>query len=624
MQKGVCMITIENKYVSVVFRESTRQLSITDKRIGKVWKQKPFPETIPLVDSRDIPGENSLFFTFAGKIPFTMTIALEQEADLLYTLSSDAGCPMEALAFPPAIPAPDSNHFILQTDSEGLLLPVDDCGYPLEQQPIFRCSGGPGMAWLGMTDSELESGYMCIYETPFDAEINLSKTDGLIDFSIVWLSSLGRFSYDRKIRFVFFDRGGYVAQCKRYRPYAWKKNNVASLRSRLDRFPNLRKILGAVHIYVWDDARNKEFLQEMKDSGIEKALILWNPNHHPYPDRDFTPAAKDLGYGVGNQELFTDIHPDTQERLERKKEMPLLLNCYPGKFEFLTAKTKDGGTYSNQFGTYVCPAAIRNEMIKRINQTLADYPQETLFLDVYQANGLYECYDERHPLTREGYAKNIVDNMKFIEDTYGMFVGSEFGADYGAGHGAYVYGMMTLQRTWFDSLATVPGSIYYIGDWKNGRRPTIMLGSRTATPAYHKYALNEYTRVPLYELVYHDAVVTSWRWEDCNHHYPEIWWKKDLFNVLYGNAPIWSFDQQRFTSFKTTFVASYQKVILWVQQVCLDEMTDHLFLSEDHVVQKTSFSSGKSVIVNFGSKDYEYEGMTIPAQDYVTISEAKR
>lgn len=244
MQKGVCMITIENKYVSVVFRESTRQLSITDKRIGKVWKQKPFPETIPLVDSRDIPGENSLFFTFAGKIPFTMTIALEQEADLLYTLSSDAGCPMEALAFPPAIPAPDSNHFILQTDSEGLLLPVDDCGYPLEQQPIFRCSGGPGMAWLGMTDSELESGYMCIYETPFDAEINLSKTDGLIDFSIVWLSSLGRFSYDRKIRFVFFDRGGYVAQCKRYRPYAWKKNNVASLRSRLDRFPNLRKILG--------------------------------------------------------------------------------------------------------------------------------------------------------------------------------------------------------------------------------------------------------------------------------------------------------------------------------------------------------------------------------------------
>ena len=304
--------------------------------------------------------------------------------------------------------------------------------------------------------------------------------------------------------------------------------------------------------------------------------------------------------------------------------MPLLLNCYPGKFEFLTAKTKDGGTYSNQFGTYVCPAAIRNEMIKRINQTLADYPQETLFLDVYQANGLYECYDERHPLTREGYAKNIVDNMKFIEDTYGMFVGSEFGADYGAGHGAYVYGMMTLQRTWFDSLATVPGSIYYIGDWKNGRRPTIMLGSRTATPAYHKYALNEYTRVPLYELVYHDAVVTSWRWEDCNHHYPEIWWKKDLFNVLYGNAPIWSFDQQRFTSFKTTFVASYQKVILWVQQVCLDEMTDHLFLSEDHVVQKTSFSSGKSVIVNFGSKDYEYEGMTIPAQDYVTISEAKR
>lgn len=614
------MDTLESKYLSVTFQENTKQLLITDKRIGKVWKQAPFPETIPLLNVNALPEKNCLLFTLGGKLPFTMTITLEQETELLYTLSADPGLPMDELAFPPTIPAPDDGHFILQTDSEGLLLPVDDCGYPLEQQPIFRCSGGPGMAWLGMVDSRLESGYMCIYETPYDAEISLSKTDGLIDFSIVWVSSLSRFSYDRKMRMVFFDRGGYVAQCKRYRPYAWEKNNVTPLHSRLDRFPNLHKILGAVHIYVWDDARTKEFLQELKESGIEKALILWNPNHAPYPDREFTPTAKALGYSVGNQELFTDIHPDTPKRLERKKELPLLLNCYPGKFEFLTAKTKDGGTYSNQFGIYVCPAAIREEMTKRIDQTLADYPQETLFLDVYQANGLYECYDKRHPVTREGYAKSIVDNMKFIEDTYGMFVGSEFGADYGAGHGVYVYGMMTLQRTWFDSAATVPGSIYYIGDWKNGPRPTIMLGSRTATPDYHKYSLNEYTRIPLYELVYHDAVVTSWRWEDCSHHYPEIWWKKDLFNMLYGNVPLWSLDQSRFTSYKATFIESYKKVLPWVQQICLDEMTDHKFLSEDHLVQKTSFSSGRSIMVNFGGEDYEYEGRVIPARGYDTIS----
>lgn len=611
------MIILENKSLCVEFEEKEQRIVITDKRIEKIWKQVPFPDFMRLTEIETGPVEGEINFHFTGKVLLRLTVALEHESELLWTLSASPDTPFESLAFPPAILPPDSKHYILETDSEGLLLPVDDCGYPLEQQPIFRCSGGPGMAWLGMVDGALESGFMTIYETPYDAEVLLEKKDGLICFSTVWLSSLGNFSYDRRIRTVFFEKGGYVAQCKRYRRYAWEKNHVTSLKSKLDRFPSMEKMLGAVHVYVWDDGRKRELLEEMKESGIEKALILWNSNHLPYPDQEFTSAVKALGYGIGNQELFTDIHPDSPKRLERKKQIPLLLNCYPGKFEFLTAKTKNGGTYSNQFGTYVCPAAIREEMKKRIEMTLARYPQETLFLDVYQANGLYECYDDRHPLTREGYANAILDNMGWIEDTYGMYLGSEFGADFAAGHGTYVYGMMTLQRTWFNSEATVPGSIYYIGDWKNGRRPTIMLSSRTATLDYHKYSINEYTRVPLYELVYHDAVVTSWRWEDCNHHYPEIWWKKDLFNMLYGNVPLWSIDQSCFTSYKNTFLKSYQKVVPWVGSVCFDEMTDHRFLSDDHKVQQTVFSSGKSIIVNFGSHDYICKGKRILARDCI-------
>lgn len=611
------MIILESKSLCVEFEEEGQRFIITDKRIKKVWKQAPFPDFIELAEIETGPVGGEINFHFTGVVPLRLTVALEHDSELLWTLSASPDTPFEALAFPPAILPPDEKHYILETDSEGLLLPVDDCGYPLEQQPIFRCSGGPGMAWLGMVDGALESGFMTIYETPYDAEVLLEKKDGLICFSTVWLSSLGKFSYNRRIRTVFFESGGYVAQCKRYRRYAWEKNRVTSLKSKLDRFPSMEKMLGAVHVYVWDDGRKKELLEEMKESGIEKALILWNPNHLPYPDHDFTSAVKALGYGIGNQELFTDIHPDSPERLERKKQIPLLLNCYPGKFEFLTAKTKNGGTYSNQFGTYVCPAAIREEMKKRIDMTLAHYPQETLFLDVYQANGLYECYDDRHPLTREGYANAILDNMRWIEDTYEIYLGSEFGADFAAGHGTYVYGMMTLQRTWFNSEATVPGSIYYIGDWKNDRRPSIMLSSRTAAPDYHKYSINEYTRVPLYELVYHDAVVTSWRWEDCNHHYPEIWWKKDLFNMLYGNVPLWSIDQSCFTSYKNTFVKSYQKVLPWVGSVCFDEMTDHRFLSDDHKVQQTVFSSGKSIIVNFGSQDYICKGERIPSGDCV-------
>ena len=85
----------------------------------------------------------------------------------------------------------------------------------------------------------------------------------------------------------------------------------------------------------------------------------------------------------------------------------------------------------------------------------------------------------------------------------------------------------------------------------------------------------------------------KWRWEDCNHHMPEIWWKKDLFNILYGTGPTWSIDQELWEKYEKTFVESYNKVCPWLQQICYDELLSHRFINEDHSVQETYFSSGK-------------------------------
>jgi hypothetical protein len=46
-------------------------------------------------------------------------------------------------------------------------------------------------------------------------------------------------------------------------------------------------MIGAMHIYLWDDAREVSFAREMKEAGIDKAFILWNPNHPPYPEAGY-------------------------------------------------------------------------------------------------------------------------------------------------------------------------------------------------------------------------------------------------------------------------------------------------------------------------------------------------
>ncbi len=616
-QQNKC-ITLANDALEVILDPIHNSISVRDRRIGKTWEQLPFGRQMKAV--RVQQSGNSLIFKLSGPPDMEVTLELTDGPELLFTIDADRCASFEKIYFPSAFLTPDREHYLLQTDSQGLLLPVHDTFYPLEEQPLFYCGGGPGMAWMGLVDGLLESGYMAIFETPFDAAVKPGHEEGLITFSPVWLPSMGVFGYQRKIRYVFFDKGGYVAQCKRYREYIWPENKVASLRDKQKRFPAIEKILGAVHIYVWDKARETDFAKNLKEAGIDKALLLWDPNHLPYPEEEYDRYLGRLGYAAGGYDLFSDTHPDSDAVNLELEEMPLKRNVFPGLFQWITSKKQDGTTYSNEFGTYVCPEAVRPEISRRIEKELSIYPHETCFIDVYQANGIYECYDQEHPLSRKQYTEAIIKNYRLLEDSYNLFIGSEFGADFANAHCVYAHGMMTLQRTWFGSEADQAGTVYYKGDWNDNPRPSIMLSTRTASGTYLKYSVNEYTRVPLYELVYHDAVVTSWRWEDCNHHCPEIWWKKDLFNILYGTAPLWSLDQEIWDRFRVTFAESYRRICPWLQQICYDELVSHRFVSKDRKIQETVFSSGKRAVVNFGDEPYSFEGQVIGSSGFIIIN----
>jgi hypothetical protein len=114
-------------------------------------------------------------------------------------------------------------------------------------------------------------------------------------------------------------------------------------------------------------------------------------------------------------------------------------------------------------------------------------------------------------------------------------------------------------------------------------------------------------------------MVTSWRWEDSNHHLPEIWWKKDLFNILYGSAPLWSIDRERWETYKNTFIQSYKNFGPWLEQIGYDELVSHRFVSDDHKIQESVFSSGKRAIANFGDSDFSFEGKIVKAKSFLIL-----
>jgi hypothetical protein len=620
---GFCRIwKLSDHTLEIGFDDQQNVLAVKDKRNNQVWEQSALDGRFQIKNI--VQKGNSLRVSLTGSNAIEVVLTLTAASALEIKLKTDEKKPFNDLTFPSAFKTPSPNYYLLYTDGEGFLLPVTDTEYPLGRNRMYSMTG-LAMPWMGITDSSFEGGYMAILDTPDDSEINIKQVDGLITFEPVWLSTKGTFGYTRQVTYHFFNKGGYVAQCKKYREYVWKEHGAGiTLKEKQNKFPAIQKMMGAPHIYLWDNGREISFAQELKQAGIDKAFVLWNPNHPPYPETGYDTKIKELGYLSGVYELFRDAKMrDTVGVINTTSTTGTWLNrfSFPGLFNKITLVQQDGKLHYSGFGYDINPRAVLPLIPSlRTDRELTVYPHESFFLDGFLASGLYECYSKANPLTRTQYKQAIVDMNRLFSDKYKSIVGMEWGADYGVPTTVYAHGMTTLHRMLYRSAARrQKGSVHYSGDWGHPSRPSIMVGEFVADENYLKWAINEKIRVPLYQLVYHDAVVTTWRWDDANHHMPEIWWKKDLFTLLYGTAPVWCLDKPRWDKFKQTFIQSYRQLSPWLGQIGYEEMVSHRFVTPDHQVQETTFSSGKKAVVNFGEQEYEFNGKSIKPRGFIIM-----
>jgi hypothetical protein len=85
---------------------------------------------------------------------------------------------------------------------------------------------------------------------------------------------------------------------------------------------------------------------------------------------------------------------------------------------------------------------------------------------------------------------------------------------------------------------------------------------------------------------------------------PELWYRKDLFNLLYGTMPMLMFDRELWKKHKSRFVKSYRVCEQVARSAGFSEMLDHRFLTKDRLVQETEFADGTVVTVNFSHRPF--------------------
>jgi len=305
--------------------------------------------------------------------------------------------------------------------------------------------------WWGVVGRK--SAYMAVAETPFDFALELKHPKGgPTSTRPVWVPSMGRLSYPRAIRYYFFEQADHVVLAKTYRTFAQEVGRWVPLSAKFERNPVVQRLVGSVILPVSICRHNVQSqpalhnvvsfaertaqvrrLRKMGRDRIYLHIDGWGyrgyDNQHP----DFLPpcpeaggweglielskTAEECGYLFGLHDQYRDYYFDG----------PAFSEQYAVKMangDLPRWSRWAGGAQTLLCSQEVLPFLRRNyaELRGRGVRLTASY------LDVFSMNPLDECYDTRHPTTREDcfrWRAKAFDHMRGL----GMAVSSEEPAD---------------------------------------------------------------------------------------------------------------------------------------------------------------------------------------------------
>ncbi|MCS7310392.1 MAG: glycoside hydrolase [Armatimonadetes bacterium] len=590
---------VENAALRLSLYPERGAWSVLDKRCGYLWRQ-PAERSFPMRDVHPLPDgvrfESDLPLQDGRKSALTVTLRLPARADEIHVRMEAVGddAPFTSIfSLPPLLLDTPQGALAVADYANGQLYPLHLKPFPALWRDLHRLD----LPLIGVVDTEKGFGYVIIVETSDDAVMECRHyrvgEREIAAPQVIWWAQKSRFGYPRRLIYRFLDRGGYVAVAKTYRAYAKQQGLLVTLREKARRNPNLRKLFGAADVWgVWG-VDYAQFVREAKLLGIDKLIL------HGTTSPEAMRQAVAAGYLTSEYDNYTDIQPaESEEKIDSYHDILPDSAVLKADGQRMTAwLTMEGVQFMKR-----CPALWVRTAQKVIPAALRQYPFLARFIDVTTAEALYECYDPEHPLTRTQKRECGEQLLAYVR-SLGLVVGGEHGIWWGVPHLDYIEGMMSGGGySWPAGHLIRPESKeqQFTDPWGRKLPPW---------SEYETWGIGHQYRIPLWELVFHDCVVSTWYWGDSSDWLlkaaPEVTDRKDLFNILYGTIPLlwldppgaWHVDRQR-------FLRTYRLTSKLHEAVATQEMLTHEFLTPNRAVQRTRFADGTVCVVNFGKEPY--------------------
>ena len=268
-----------------------------------------------------------------------------------------------------------------------------------------------------------------------------------------------------------------------------------------------------------------------------------------------------------------------------------------------------------QSGHYTDPRCVRPLLEARIKAVQTKAGFNSWFLDAYATGMVFDSYRPGATLTQAQNAEGNIDASRWLNETLQLPAGSEDGNATTARGVLFAHGMQTPVIGWGDpDMSKNPKSPYYLGRWFPNEKPQVFFKTVPLKEPYRTVHFAPQTRLPLYQAVFHGSVITTHHWLFDSLKLSNVRAENELMQLLYNVPPLYHLSAD--TLKQRLPVIARQDVFFRPlhERLATEAMADFHWLTEDRLVQQTTFADGTRLVANFDSREREVGGKPLAGQ----------
>lgn len=369
-----------------------------------------------------------------------------------------------------------------------------------------------------------------------------------------------------------------------------------------------------IDMQEWGNGTSQAMLDRLQESNIDKAWLGLDDWFPGFKNPDFVKRADELGYLIGPYDSYHSIHhPD---------QVGWTTALFDEELYEIGGVVKEGGKMRRGFkqrGYILSPLVALPYVKERVNEIMESVEFNSWFIDCDAAGQYFEDYSPQHTATQADGVSARRERLDWIKDTYDLVIGSEGGSGLFASTIHFAHGMMTPVFGFFDPDLKERNSKYYLGSYWPPDNPSVFTKQVPLKEKYRYVYYDPRFRLPLYQTVFHDSIVTTHHWLASSLKFVEQTDMVELLELLYNVPPLYHLNLDEFAKYKEQITKHYQ-VFSPIHQIAgLLPMTDFQWLSEDQLVQRTVFGEEVEMVANFKEQTVSYINEEIPAKSILII-----